>query len=70
VRVVFTSVLSTQRAEAEAEYLRDAVPALAEWLLRASTAPEGWRILEHWHYWTWSGSSIESSGDEVPLGRA
>src|SRR5262249_29878903 len=65
VTVSFTSVLSTQRTAAEEAYLRDTIPELAVWLVRASVAPEGWRILRHRRVWTWRSGRVEASGDEV-----
>jgi hypothetical protein len=66
VTVSFSSAPSDVRAEVEQSMLAEAIPALAEWLRRASTAPEGWRILEHFRSWTWTSGRIISSGDDVP----
>jgi hypothetical protein len=66
VWVSFNSAPSDVRADVERAMLSEAIPALAEWLRRASTAPEGWRVLEHRHDWTWAAGRIISSGDDVP----
>ncbi|MDQ1475700.1 MAG: hypothetical protein QOE62_929, partial [Actinomycetota bacterium] len=46
VVVTYTDVASDQRAAAEAAYLSVVLPELAEWLIRAVAAPEGWRVLD------------------------
>ena len=66
VDVVFTSAPSEVRSEVERALLTEAVPALADWLRRASTAPEGWRILKHHRRWTWADGQVEASGDDPP----
>ena len=66
VTVSFNSAPSEVRADVERAMLSEAIPALAEWLRRASAAPEGWRVLEHSHSWTWAAGRIISSGDDVP----
>jgi hypothetical protein len=62
----FNSAPSEVRSEVERALLSDAVPALADWLKRASTAPEGWRILKHDRTWTWADGQVRASGDDPP----
>ena len=64
VLVQFSSVPTSDRPRVEQAFRRDVIPELAEWLRRASDAPEGWRILSHKRSWTWDDGAISTSGDE------
>ena len=66
VSVGYTSVPSEHRAQAERELLAKAIPELADWLLGASRAPEGWRILPHDRVWIWEVGGVSASGDTPP----
>jgi len=66
VYVRISSAPSEVRSEVERDLFAGAVPELADWLRRASTAPEGWRILAHERIWTWAEGQVEVSGDDAP----
>ena len=66
VSVVYTSVPSEHRAQAARELLAEVIPELADWLLGASQAPEGWLILPHDRVRTWEVGGVSASGDTPP----
>ena len=66
VVVTYTDIASNRRAAAEAAYVAEVLPELADWLVSAAAAPEGWRILNHGRTWTWTDAGVECSGDDFP----
>jgi hypothetical protein len=62
-------VASPDRLAIEQAVLTVVVPALAQWLIQAASAPEGWRLLRHDLEWSWIDEAIVLTKDHEGRGK-
>jgi hypothetical protein len=64
VSITIHDVASEERAAVQGALVSTAVPEIVEWLRRAATAPEGWKILQHRRSWRWSDGELTLGEDD------
>ena len=60
-------VASDSRSELRKQLFEVGMPQLIEWLQRAATNGEGWRLLRHRHAWAWVDGRLTDDEIETHL---